>query len=48
MNGQLVVFTLDEQHNALCLPSVERVVHMVEVTPLPGVPKIVFKGVNVL
>jgi purine-binding chemotaxis protein CheW len=41
MSNQLVVFTLDAQHYALPLTSVQRVVRMVEVTPLPKAPEIV-------
>ncbi len=42
-----VVFTLDEQRYALPLSVVERVVHAVEVTPLPKAPEIVLGVVNV-
>ena len=41
MSNQLVVFTLDAQHYALPLTRVQRVVRMVEVTPLPQAPEIV-------
>jgi purine-binding chemotaxis protein CheW len=41
MSNQLVVFTLDAQDYALPLTSVQRVVRMVEVTPLPKAPEIV-------
>ena len=41
MSNQLVVFTLDAQHYALPLARVQRVVRMVEVTPLPQAPEIV-------
>jgi purine-binding chemotaxis protein CheW len=41
MSNQLVVFTLDAQHYALPLASVQRVVRIVEVTPLPKAPEIV-------
>jgi chemotaxis signal transduction protein len=34
---QLVTFNLDEQHFALFLGTVERIVAMAEITPLPGV-----------
>src|SRR5712664_3791721 len=40
MSNQLVVFTLDTQHYALPLTRVQRVVRMVEVTPLPKAPEI--------
>lgn len=39
--GKLVAFTIDQQAFALPLASVERVIHMLEVTPLPGGPEIV-------
>ena len=41
MLHQLVAFTLGEQRYALPLTTVQRVVRMVEVTPLPKAPKIV-------
>jgi len=41
LSHQLVVFTLDAQHYALPLTRVQRVVRMVEVTPLPKAPEIV-------
>ena len=47
ISGQLVVFTLDEQHYALDLPTVERTVRMVEVTPLPRAPDVVQGVINV-
>ncbi|MCG7849660.1 MAG: chemotaxis protein CheW [ANME-2 cluster archaeon] len=43
---QLVVFTLDENRYALHLSAVERVVRMVEITPLPKAPGIVPGVVN--
>lgn len=43
---QLVVFTLDEQRYALHLPSVDRAVPMIEITPLPSAPEIVFGLIN--
>jgi len=43
---QLVVFTLDENRYALYLSAVERVVRMVEITPLPKAPGIVLGVVN--
>src|SRR4030043_457935 len=45
--NQLVVFTLDDQRYALRLPSVERIVQVVEITPLPKAPGIVLGVVNV-
>ena len=44
---QLVVFTLDALCYALDLRSVERVVRMVEVRPLPQAPRIVEGAINV-
>ncbi len=44
---QLVIFTLDEQSYALHLPSVERAIHMIEITPLPTAPEIVIGVVNI-
>jgi purine-binding chemotaxis protein CheW len=44
---RLVVFTLDEQRYALRLEAVERIVCLVEVTPLPKAPEIVLGVVNV-
>ena len=41
MLNQLVAFTLGEQQYALPLTTVQRVVRMVEVTPLPKAPEIV-------
>ena len=43
---QLVVFTLDELCYALHLPSVERAIRMIEITPLPSAPEIVFGVIN--
>lgn len=43
---QLVVFALDEQRYALHLAAVERVVQVVEITPLPKAPEIVLGVVN--
>jgi len=41
MPNQLVTFVLNEQHYALPLGSVQRVVRMAETTPLPNAPEIV-------
>jgi purine-binding chemotaxis protein CheW len=41
MPNQLVAFTLDEQQYALPLARVQRVIRVVEVTPLPKAPAIV-------
>lgn len=46
-SDQFVVFSLDEQRFALPLPVVERVLRMVEITPLPKAPDIVAGVVNV-
>jgi len=43
---QLLVFTLDEQRYALHLSAVERVVRVIEITPLPKVPEIVLGVIN--
>ncbi len=44
---QIVEFTLDEQLYALPLQAVERVIHAVEITRLPGAPEIVPGIINV-
>ena len=46
-SNQFVVFTLDGQAYALHLSVVERIVRVVEVTPLPKAPEIVLGVVNV-
>jgi purine-binding chemotaxis protein CheW len=46
MLDQLVVFTLDGQRYALRLPLVQRIVRMVEVTPLPKGPEIILGLIN--
>lgn len=43
----LIIFTLDDQHYALPLPEVGRVVRMVAITPLPKAPDIVLGVVNI-
>lgn len=45
--NQIVVITLDEQRYALYLSVVERVVRMVQITPLPKAPEIVLGVINV-
>ena len=45
-NNQLVVFTLDEYRYAVPLAAVERVVRLVEITPLPKAPRIVIGVIN--
>jgi len=45
--SRVVVFTLGDQRYGLSLSAVERVVHMVQVTPLPRAPAIVLGVVNV-
>lgn len=47
MNSSLVVFTLEDRHYALRLAAVERVIRIVEITPLPQAPEIVIGVVNV-
>lgn len=47
MPEQLVVFALDDQRYGLPLSAVERIVRVVEVTPLPQAPDIVLGVVNV-
>ena len=44
---QLVVFTLDDRRYGLRLAAVERIVRMVDITPLPHAPEIVSGVVNV-
>lgn len=44
---QLVAFTLDNCKFALPLPQVERIVNVVEITPLPKAPEAVIGVVNV-
>jgi purine-binding chemotaxis protein CheW len=39
---QLVVFEIDERHYGLRLAAVERVLHAVDVTPLPQTPDVVW------
>jgi purine-binding chemotaxis protein CheW len=46
-SDQYVVFTLDEQHYALYLHAVTRVVRIVEITRLPKAPEIIRGVVNV-
>jgi purine-binding chemotaxis protein CheW len=43
---QLVVFTLDEQRYAVPLCAVERIVRLVEITPVPHTPEIVLGVIN--
>lgn len=43
---KLTVFILDNQRFALPLPTVERVIRMVEIAPLPKAPEIVIGVVN--
>ena len=44
---ELVVFTVDDQRYAVPLAVVERVVPMVEITPVPQTPEIVLGVINV-
>ncbi len=46
-NRELVVFSQDERQYALYLSAVERVVRVVEVTPLPRAPEIILGVINV-
>lgn len=43
----LVIFTLGDQRYALPLPSADRVVRMVAITPLPNAPDIILGVVNI-
>lgn len=45
--GRVVVFSLDKRRYGLPLATVERVVRMVDVTPLPQAPTVVFGVINV-
>lgn len=47
MADKYLVFILEGQRYALHLPAVDRVVHMVHITPLPGAADIVLGIVNV-
>lgn len=44
---QIVIFTLDEQHYALPLNSVLRVIHAVEIRHLPEAPEIISGIINI-
>jgi len=44
--NQLLVFELDNQHYALHLSIVERIVRVVEITPLPKAPEIALGVIN--
>ena len=46
MRDQFVVFVLDEQRYGLRLSAVERIVRVVDVTPLPQAPDIVLGVIN--
>lgn len=46
-SDQLIVFSIDEQRYALPLPNIERIVRMVEITPLPKAPENVSGIINV-
>lgn len=46
-NPQFVVFELDERRYGLYLSTVERVLHAVEVTPLPQTPAVVWGVIDV-
>ena len=47
VNDQIVVFTLDDKFYALPLNNVIRVIHIVEITPLPKAPEIISGIINV-
>lgn len=44
---QLVIFNLDDQSYALYLSAVKRIIHAVEITPLPKAPEIVLGIINI-
>lgn len=44
--SRLVVFTLDERRFGLPLSIVERIVHVVEITPVPQAPPVVLGVIN--
>jgi purine-binding chemotaxis protein CheW len=46
-SGQIVIFSLDEQRYGIPLGAVERVVRMVEITPLPAAPGFIHGVINV-
>lgn len=46
-NQTLVLFCIEDQHCALYLSAVERVVRAVEITPLPKAPEVVLGVINV-
>ena len=46
MPNQIIIFTLDDQRYGLPLPAVERVVRMVDITPLPKAPDNVLGIIN--
>jgi purine-binding chemotaxis protein CheW len=45
--NQFVTFSIEEQRYALYLSSVERIIRVVEITPLPKAPEIVIGIINV-
>ena len=47
LSDTLLLFTLSEQRCALALSVVERIVPVVEVTPLPKAPEMVMGLINV-
>ena len=47
MPNQIIIFTLDDQRYGLPLSAVERVVRMVDITPLPKAPDNVLGIINV-
>jgi len=47
MPDKIVVFTLDELSYALSLPSVEKVIHAIEIRAIPKAPEIIAGIINV-
>ncbi len=46
-NNQVVVFNLDDKNYALYLNVVHRILPSLEITPLPGAPKVVLGIINI-
>jgi purine-binding chemotaxis protein CheW len=46
MSDKIVIFTLDGQSNALSLQAVVRVIHAIEIRPLPDAPEIITGIIN--
>jgi len=45
-SNQLVVLTIDDKIYSIYLPAVERIVHAVEITPLPKAPPVILGIIN--